>query len=80
MLIIGIFIGILISILVILTLTFFRSAIERRVIVIEKQIANAGPRPKGFIIEPEEDADEMRREIIESNRRAGRDTKLDDLV
>lgn len=76
---IGFIAGVAVSILNLLILTFFRSRIERKVTVIETQIANAGPRPKGFIVEPEDDADEIRRDVIEKNRRAGRDTKLSEL-
>ena len=77
--ILGILTGIAISILTVLTLTFFRSAIEQRIKVIEKQIANVGPRPKGFIVNPEDEADEIRREIVEKNRLAGRDTNISEL-
>ena len=37
-------------------------------------------KPKGFIIEPESDADEARNDIIEKNKKAGRDTKVSDLL
>ncbi|KKQ80090.1 MAG: hypothetical protein UT01_C0020G0007, partial [Candidatus Daviesbacteria bacterium GW2011_GWA1_38_7] len=48
--------------------------------VIEKQVMNAGPRPKGFIIEPESEADEVRAEIKKKNNKLGRDTKLEELI
>ena len=77
---IGIVIGLLIAILVVVTLTFFRRVIEHKVTVIEKQIDAVGPKPKGFIIEPEDEASEARSEIIAENKKRGRDTPLEDLM
>ena len=76
----GLLTGLIISILILLILTFFRSSVERRITVIEKQVMNAGPRPKGFIIEPESEADEVRAEIKKKNNKLGRDTKLEELI
>jgi len=75
----GIIIGLLIAILIVATLTFFRRVIEHKVTVIEKQIDVMGPKPKGFIVEPETDADEARSEIIAENKRKGRDTTISEL-
>lgn len=77
---IGLITGFLIAVLIVATLTYFRRVIEHKTVVIEKMIENAGPRPKGFIIEPESDAEEARAKIIEENKRQGRDTKLEDLL
>ena len=60
-------------------MTYFRRVIEHKVTVIEKQIEMVGPRPKGFIIEPDSEADEIRAGIIARNRSQGRDTKLSEL-
>ena len=76
----GIICGIAISILIAIILVFLNNPIQQKITVIEKKISNAGPRPKGFIIEPKEEADEIREEIIEKNRREGRDTKISDLL
>lgn len=35
---------------------------------------------KGYIAEPTSEADEARNEIIEHNRAAGRDTRIDELL
>lgn len=67
------------SILIVATLTFFRRVIESRVEIIGTAIENAGPRPKGFIIEPESDTDELREKIIASNKKDGRDTPISEL-
>lgn len=80
MFILGIIIGILISILVVLMLIFFRSQIEQKVKVIEKQVYNAGPRPKGAIIMPNDEADDIREKIIAENRKKGLDTNIKDLL
>jgi len=47
--------------------------------ITSKQIEAKGPKPKGFIIEAESDADEARNEIIAENRRKGRDTSISEL-
>lgn len=72
--------GLITATLIAVLLTYFRRAIEPRLTVAEKQIESIGPRPKGFIIEPESEADEARAAIIARNRRAGKDTKLEDLL
>jgi hypothetical protein len=76
---IGIIIGILLSILVVLTLTFFRSAVEQRIKILETTISGIGPKPKGFIHIPEEDAEIKRQEILAKNKKLGVDTPLADL-
>ena len=77
--IIGIILGLLIAILTVATLTFFRRVIEHKVTIIEKQVDAVGPKPKGFIYEPPDDADEARAQIIAENRRKGRDTRISEL-
>jgi len=77
--IIGIILGLLIAILIVATLTYFRRVIEHKVEITSKQIEAKGPKPKGFIIEAEEEADEARNQIIAENRRKGRDTRISEL-
>ena len=76
----GIVIGILDSIVVFVLMAYFRRTIEYKTTIIEKQIESKGPRPKGFIIEPLSEADEVREKIIRKNRKLGRDTKIEELV
>lgn len=76
----GIITGFIIAVLIVATLTYFRRVIEHKTVIIEKMIENAGPRPKGFIIEPDSDAEQSRARIIDENKRQGRDTKLEDLL
>lgn len=77
--ILGIITGLLFSILVVLVLVYFRRSIEVKTQVIEKKIEAKSPRPKGFIVEPMSEAEQVREAIIERNRKAGRDTPISDL-
>jgi hypothetical protein len=77
--ILGYITGIVTAILVFLILTFFRSAIERRIKIIESQISNAGPRSKGDIYMPKDEVDISREEIIKRNREIGKDTNFSEL-
>lgn len=79
MLALGIIIGICISILIFTIMCFFRAGIEKRIKIIETQLGQAGPKPKGYIFEPEEDIEQARRELIEKNKKEGKDTPLQDL-
>jgi len=72
----GITIGLLLAILILLALTYFKRSIETKVQVMEKLISNAGPRPKGFIVQPETESERIRNEIIEENKKQGRDTPI----
>ena len=80
MFIFGILIGLLIAVLIVATLTYFRRVIETKITVIEKQIESEGPKPKGYVIEPEDDASEARNQIIEENKKRGRDTRISELI
>lgn len=77
--VLGYIAGTTIAILIIAVLTYFRASIEYRIKVIEKQIENAGPRPKGAIFMPEDDSDISRRQLIEKNRKLGKDTPFEEL-
>ena len=80
MFILGLIIGLLISILTFVILAFFRSAIEKKIIVVEKALSNAGPKPRGFIIEPKDEIELIREEIIKENKIHGKDTKISELL
>lgn len=75
----GIIIGIALSTLIFTILCFFRAGIEKRMKIIETVLARAGPKPKGYIFEPEEDSETARQELIAKNKKEGRDTPLEDL-
>jgi len=80
MIFLGIIIGLLIAILVFSILSFFRSRIEKAMVITGQAIESAGPREKGAIFIPEEDIEIERQEIINKNRKEGRDTPLSDLI
>lgn len=77
--VLGYIAGIVTAGLVFTILAFFRSAIEHRVKIIEKQLESAGPKPKGVILMPEDEADIARREHIKKNRARGVDTLISEL-
>jgi hypothetical protein len=76
---IGYFVGASVFITIFVILAYFKYPIEKEVKAVERKIAQAGPRQKGFIIEPEDDADDARRNIITANAARGKNTKLSDL-
>jgi len=79
MYILGVITGIVIAGLVFTILAFFRAGIEKRVKIIETQLGRAGPQPRGYIFEPEEDVELARQELIKENNKLGVDTPLEDL-
>ena len=80
MLALGIIIGLLIATLVILTVVFLRHPLEKNLRIVEQKVSSAGPQPRGMIIMPDSEAEELQQEIIEENRQHGRDTKLSELM
>lgn len=76
----GVLTGLVAATLIFAVLAFFRAGIEKRVKIIETVLGNAGPKPKGAIFLPEDEADVARREHIEKNRKLGKDTPIDELM
>ena len=76
----GFIIGLLISVLVTVTVLYFRSPIESVTNKVSKNVSNKGPRAKGFIVEPEPESEELRKQIIEKNRAEGKDTHISELL
>lgn len=60
-------------------MTFFRASIEKRIKIIETKLIESGPKPKGAIILPEDEATTLRKEIIKKNKAIGRDTPISEL-
>jgi hypothetical protein len=77
--ILGLIIGLLIASLIFIILAFFRAGIEKRIIVIEKKLEQAGPKIKGAIYMPEDPAEEARREYIKREHKKGRDVRFEEL-
>ncbi len=80
MYLLGIITGIVLAGLVFTILAFFRAGIEKRIKIIENQLGSAGPKPKGYIFEPDEDVEIARQELLRENNKKGVDTKLEDLI
>jgi hypothetical protein len=78
--ILGLIAGIAISTLIFAILAFFRAGIEKRIKIIETQLGNAGPKPRGAILLPLDDADAAREEHIAKNKAEGRDTPISELM
>ena len=76
----GFIVGLLLALFTLLVLTYFRSSIEKRITIIEKKIQEAGPKPKGFVITPVDEAEEARQEIIERNKKVGKVTRMEELI
>lgn len=77
--ILGFIAGVAVSILIVCVLTFFRRKIEHRVEIVERFVDGLAPR-QGFIVEPRDERDILREEVIERNRAAGKDTKIEELL
>ncbi len=80
MFLLGFSTGITVAGIIVTVMVYFRSLIEAKVMVVERAIESAGPRPKGFITMPDDDATAFRNEVIEKNKQEGKDTKLSDLL
>lgn len=80
MYVLGIITGLIVAAMIFAILAFFRAGIEKRVKIIETVLGNAGPRPRGYIFEPEDETDELRGSIIERNKREGKDTPISELM
>jgi len=78
--ILGFIIGFLTATLIVVTLIFLKNPIEQKTTIIQKQIANKGPRPRGFIVEPTSEAEETRANIIAKNKSLGKDTPINELL
>jgi len=71
--------GLVTSALIVAALAYFKSPIERFVDSTAKDLHNAGPRPRGGIYIPRDDAEVVRDRIVAENRAKGRDTNIDEL-
>lgn len=76
---IGYVAGIATAVLVIAAVAFFKTPIERAVDAVAVKLHQAGPRPRGYVFEPEDEADVARGKIISRNAALGRDTPIAEL-
>ncbi len=75
----GVVAGLILATLVAATAIYLNKAVAPHVHSAIARIENAGPRQRGFIVEPAPEAEEARQRIIERNRKQGRDTHIDEL-
>ena len=75
----GFIAGIAIAGLVMAALAYFRSPVEVFLNAAAKDLQNAGPRPRGAIYMPRDDAAVARDEIVAENRAKGVDTPISEL-
>lgn len=79
MFLLGIIAGLIVALLFVLVLVFFRSQVETKTKIVERWVERQGPRPTGSIFTPEDEAEEVRKEIIKKNRMEGKDTPISEL-
>lgn len=72
--------GIVTAVLLAALMAYFKSPIERTVHIVQRTLENAGPHPRGFLMEPEDEGDEARRAIVDKNKAIGRDTPISELL
>ena len=75
----GIIVGILLAVLIIVTLIFFRTSVEHIVKTSIRMVDKKSPRETGAIFIPEDEADIARQKHINENNKRGIDTPLKDL-
>jgi hypothetical protein len=71
--------GLVTAVIIALLLAYFKSPLQRVLKVAEEKIASAGPRPKGYIFEGDDEVIEARKEIIAKNSEQGKSTPLSEL-
>lgn len=76
----GFIAGVVFCIFVAVILVLFRRTVEQHIEITGRAIENASPfRPRGFVFEPESDAEVVRRTVIEENAAQGKDTPISEL-
>ena len=60
-------------------LAYFRRPIIQTLSHVEDKLANAGPRPRGYLFDPEPPAEAERRRILRENAEKGKDTPISEL-
>lgn len=71
--------GLVTAALLVAALAYFKHPIDKIMHPMITTIENAGPRPRGFIFEAEDDAAIIREEIVAKNTEQGRDTPISEL-
>lgn len=77
--ILGVITGILLSVSILIVLTYFKKQVTHVTEVIETRISAASPKPKGAIFNAPDESEDARQEIIERNQSQGKDTRISEL-
>ena len=77
--ILGMIVGLVLATFIAAVLVLIRKPLYQMTLPIVKAMENAGPRPRGSIYIPRDDAEVARDEIIAGNREKGLDTNIDEL-
>lgn len=72
--------GLATAVLIVVAIAYFKSPIERFVDTAARNLHNKGPRPRGAIYMPRDEADETRDRIVAENRAKGKDTPIQELL
>jgi len=67
-------------VLFVLVMIYFKSQIVSTTKVVERWLETNGPKPTGGIFLPEDESEITRKEIIERNRKQGKDTPISELL
>lgn len=76
----GFIAGVASCVFIAVVLVLLRRPITQAVDPIIQRIENAGPRARGFVVEPEDESEIVRREHIKRNAEQGRDTPISELL
>lgn len=76
MFILGIIIGLLISVILLLGLIYFKAPVEKEIKIISNKVIG---KSKGAIIEAESEIEAFQNDVIEKNSSEGKSTRIEDL-
>ena len=75
----GFIAGVVVATFVAAVLAYFRKPIISMLATAETALGNAGPRPRGAIYMPRDEADAVRDRVVSENRAKGKDTPISEL-
>ena len=76
----GLVAGIALSVLVAVIVIALQAPVTTFTRPYIKAVENAGPRSRGFVMEPASEAEIAREEHIQRNAEAGKDTRIEELM
>lgn len=76
----GFIAGVAVCVFMATVLTYFKKPLVSTLTKTEAAIIMAGPGGRGFVMEPDSDAQIARQEHIQRNAEAGKDTRISELL